>query len=434
MNNANTLRRVNWLWKHRHTHDGDTLQEQITVIRETVEKHEEGLGAAGSGAFIHLVRSAPQEIAVGGEPVEWDAAYNLIPASLFTDEPPVTSVSIKKESYYNVAVQLGWDTFEAGGSVWVTRTREGVEVTVWPPDTDPGLWTTDNGQMFEGVAPAISCKHGDTISVYVDADDASAQNLASATLAVYLVDRIDAARARYQTVVLADGPLAYWRLGEASGTTATDATGNIYDGTYENTPTLGAEPVMTDGFGDKAVDFARASSERVDLTDQADFEFAGSDVFSVEAWVDLDLVGSNGTVYEILSKLASTGVSDQDGWTLHAVSDGSALRFEFERWSGTSQNSAEESSYIRTTGTRHYVAGTYDGTTARLYVNGVEVATDDTAVSLPATTVKAYIGAAIGGGSPQSHFDGRIDEVAIYDKVLTAGEVAHHYLVGIGAG
>ena len=32
--------------------------------------------------------------------------------------------------------------------------------------------------------------------------------------------------------VLADGPVAFWRLGDASGGTAVDATGNGYDGTY----------------------------------------------------------------------------------------------------------------------------------------------------------------------------------------------------------
>ncbi len=42
--------------------------------------------------------------------------------------------------------------------------------------------------------------------------------------------------------VLADQPIAYWRLGDTSGTTAVDATGNGYDGTYSDpvTHTLAA--------------------------------------------------------------------------------------------------------------------------------------------------------------------------------------------------
>ena len=36
----------------------------------------------------------------------------------------------------------------------------------------------------------------------------------------------------YPAVVLSDGPLAYWRLGEASGATAIDATGHGLNGRY----------------------------------------------------------------------------------------------------------------------------------------------------------------------------------------------------------
>ena len=43
----------------------------------------------------------------------------------------------------------------------------------------------------------------------------------------------------YSASVLADAPAAYWRLGEASGTSAADASGNGRAGSYLNTPTLG---------------------------------------------------------------------------------------------------------------------------------------------------------------------------------------------------
>ena len=43
----------------------------------------------------------------------------------------------------------------------------------------------------------------------------------------------------YSQQVLADTPAAYWRLGEASGTTAADSSGANRTGRYLNTPTLG---------------------------------------------------------------------------------------------------------------------------------------------------------------------------------------------------
>src|SRR5690606_10053647 len=61
----------------------------------------------------------------------------------------------------------------------------------WPTDSDPGLWTTDSARLFEGTAPAIPCLAGDQIKVYITQTSGEAQELASATLALYLVDRTD---------------------------------------------------------------------------------------------------------------------------------------------------------------------------------------------------------------------------------------------------
>src|SRR5262245_54378468 len=41
---------------------------------------------------------------------------------------------------------------------------------------------------------------------------------------------------RYSEQVLAKHPVAYWRLGEAKGPTAVDATGSRHNGNYHGTP------------------------------------------------------------------------------------------------------------------------------------------------------------------------------------------------------
>ncbi len=56
----------------------------------------------------------------------------------------------------------------------------------------------------------------------------------------------------YADVVLADSPLAYYRLGESSGTTMTDSSGNGRHGTYVGSPTLGAAGLVP---GDTCADF-----------------------------------------------------------------------------------------------------------------------------------------------------------------------------------
>jgi len=47
------------------------------------------------------------------------------------------------------------------------------------------------------------------------------------------------ASANYRSVVLAKRPAGYWRLGEAAGPTAVDASGFGYNGTYNGNPTFG---------------------------------------------------------------------------------------------------------------------------------------------------------------------------------------------------
>jgi hypothetical protein len=44
---------------------------------------------------------------------------------------------------------------------------------------------------------------------------------------------------QYSSVVLAKGPVGYWRLGEASGPAAADASGNGNGGTYLGNPAFG---------------------------------------------------------------------------------------------------------------------------------------------------------------------------------------------------
>src|SRR5690606_21288199 len=77
-----------------------------------------------------------------------------------------------------------------GGQVWVTRTTSGNEFQVYPPATDPGLWSSESGRRFEGTAHAVECFSGDELRVYVRQESGSAVDITSAWLNVYLVDRV----------------------------------------------------------------------------------------------------------------------------------------------------------------------------------------------------------------------------------------------------
>src|SRR5262249_54513852 len=50
----------------------------------------------------------------------------------------------------------------------------------------------------------------------------------------------------YSSVVLADNPIGYWRLGETSGPTAFDSSGLGHNGTYTGGVTLGVPGAIVD--------------------------------------------------------------------------------------------------------------------------------------------------------------------------------------------
>ena len=77
----------------------------------------------------------------------------------------------------------------------------------------------------------------------------------------------------------------------------------------------------------------------------------------------------------------------------------------------------------------HYVAGTYDGSDVRLYVDGLEVGTGtQTTISINyglLTDQKFYIGAQsdLQGGCGATNFIGDVDEIKVWNRALSASEI-----------
>ena len=79
-----------------------------------------------------------------------------------------------------------------------------------------------------------------------------------------------------------------------------------------------------------------------------------------------------------------------------------------------------------------HLVGTYDGANWKLYRNGVEVASAAAAVgALPVNNGDWAIGST--GNGWANNYAGGADEVAVYNKALTSGQVATHYLAGKSA-
>ena len=92
----------------------------------------------------------------------------------------------------------------------------------------------------------------------------------------------------YATSVRSDNPLAYWRLGETSGTTAADDR-TAHPATYTGSPTLGGTGALI--ADSNKVPTLDGVDDRVDSPNTSGFFDPGTGNFSVEAWAKTTVNG-----------------------------------------------------------------------------------------------------------------------------------------------
>jgi Concanavalin A-like lectin/glucanases superfamily len=259
-----------------------------------------------------------------------------------------------------------------------------------------GIGATDAGGSWGGYFPGSL----DEIAVYAAA-------LSSTRVqAHYLMGR------SYQDTVLDAGPLSYWRVGESSGTSATDLAGGR-TGTYTNTPSLAQVGALA-GDSDTSVKFD-GSSEYVTKSYVAALN---PSQFSVEAWI---MPTSGGAYHGIISSWSSGAV--EKGYWLGLFSDDT---WHWQWGPGSGNLVYYEVTAPAAIGVWTHVVGTYDGTTGRIYVNGALVAGLTAAYSAN-TTSPFVIGADNLSGSYGNYFPGLVDDLSVYSRALSATEVKLHY-------
>ncbi|HEY1692130.1 MAG TPA: LamG domain-containing protein [Polyangiaceae bacterium] len=221
----------------------------------------------------------------------------------------------------------------------------------------------------------------------------------------------DAPSSVYRAAVLADDPLAYWRLDETSGTVAHDETGHGHDGTYVGTFTLG-QPGALAGDPDTAVGLDGVSGH-VDVG--LAFDFSPSLPFTLEGWVNLTTIDA--TYRHVVTNMQYGNGGMPFTGTYIVYVQGSE-KLGLERWSSGTTELAVESTTFTATDVWAYVVGTFDGTTGTLYVNGVSQAAATSLAGTTASGVDMVWGDLLAG---------TLDEIAVYDHALPQARVTAHY-------
>lgn len=218
----------------------------------------------------------------------------------------------------------------------------------------------------------------------------------------------------YKTAVLADAPAVYWRLGDASGTTAADASGYAArNGTYVGGISLGAPGLLIHD-PDTAATFHQSTAERVELT--------------YAAWMDVSRITVEALIKTTTNHTGSIWDRDDNGPRI----------FQFRLHGNVLEFILIGSPFVYCTGSTdvldgrpHHVAATYDGAAIRVYVDGELDATTATTQALPTGAVNLRAGINNSSGFAQP-FAGVLDELALYPTALSEARLATHARAALG--
>ena len=222
------------------------------------------------------------------------------------------------------------------------------------------------------------------------------------------------------TLVLGDAPteglIAHWNFDEGTGDIAYDSAG-YNDGTLVN------GPVWTTGRIDLGLDFDGVD-DYVSVPDDSSLDFASGENFSVAAWFRIEAGETSGE--PILQKYSN---SNQSGYALFGNSGFVPGRIAFVTW-GTGEIAAlDDGGY--NDGSWHYAVGVRSQSSGKiqLYIDGVEVDSNNEPSRSLANSANLHIGTNFTG---HSNLYGKIDDVRVYDRTLSAEEIWDLYLAGAG--
>ncbi|MEM9381511.1 MAG: PQQ-dependent sugar dehydrogenase [Planctomycetota bacterium] len=206
------------------------------------------------------------------------------------------------------------------------------------------------------------------------------------------------------------GLVARWGFEEGEGPLALESASGLWNGALEGP--AWSDLGVTEGGG--TLDFDGTS----DVVQVGGLDVAG-EAMTLTAWIrpdDFEVADAR-----VVSK--STGVAEkQHHWMLSTIGVGQEHRLRFRLRTNGSTESLVASGGALTAGEWAFVAAVYDGTRMRLFLDADPVG--ETPASGPIDTSPATpvaLGNQPGGGRP---FDGRLDDVRIYDRALSAQELA----------
>ncbi len=269
---------------------------------------------------------------------------------------------------------------------------------------------------------------------------------AAAAAAATLAPSVSAARVAYQKRVLAKHPVAYWRLDEPSGATARDLSNNAHEGSYRGGVIYRQRSAVQDepagAIGLNGVD------AYVEVPDSTAFSQATSGRgLSVEAWFRPDRLRFSGQTSEHYVHWLGKGEAGAYEWGFRFYSQDSSRpnRVSAYLWNLSSQRGASNEGagayfedQLRPGAWLHVVACFDPGDAGNRFA-GVSIYKNAVLRHGPAASRGARYASydihprhgpapvRLGTRDQSTFLAGGLSDVAIYPRVLTAGEILDNF-------
>ena len=198
--------------------------------------------------------------------------------------------------------------------------------------------------------------------------------------------------------------LRYWFAGAPPGASAFDLSG------YGNRGALSDQTWLSGQSEGSALSFT--GSDKVTLS-----AITATSAWSAFAWIYPTTLAA-GSFYGVAMSFANATPTTGDWWLVTRVA-GATTGFGFGANGATMTRS--NAADVITINNWWHIGGTYDGTTTRLYLNGVEYTTTTTEAMGGGWNVQACLGELY--PSAAYRFIGKVEDVRCYSRVLTAAEV-----------
>lgn len=353
----------------------------------------------------------------------------ILAASISMMAASVTNLKSVSSSNQSVnAFQIA----DSGSQVMLKMLKETTETKladmIAPASCPIGQDATVNQTNFLGGSYRVTFKDGDGNTL--KCSDNTSEVASVKSVGTYR----NTARAVEVAVLQTAKLVGWWKLNDGSGLSAVDETTNSNDGT------LGVLdlPVWQNVSPDEFLDFNGADSE-VSISDDASLDLKRE--ISISLWFNADNLPPVGSWAPLVSKMDNNGSESSRSYSVWLNNLG-FVHLTSSSAAGTESCTDTEDSVVAAGSWHHYV-GVIDRNAGAmtLYLDGSK--------KDPGTTLHHCAGGGVFPGGEDalqnnepvkiggrfgvfSTFDGQIDDVRIYDGILTGVEVANLYGSGSG--